>query len=133
MALKTYDKVWGDIETAAKNGVADGANLVYNEILSLVQDTQKSGRLYPFRGGTHQASAPGEPFANMTGNALLQTQITEEDAGLTQVITGHAEYAAFLELGTSKMAARPVFRPALANKTDEFVDAVYSEVGKALK
>lgn len=133
MALKTYDKVWGDIEIAAKNGVADGANLVYNEILSLVQDTQKSGRLYPFRGGTHQASAPGEPFANMTGNALLQTQITEEDAGLTQVITGHAEYAAFLELGTSKMAARPVFRPALANKTDEFVDAVYSEVGKALK
>lgn len=133
MALKTYDKVWSDIEEAAKNGVADGANFVYDEILSLVRDGQKTGRFYPFRGGTHQASAPGEPFANMTGNALLQIKGTEEDGGLTQVITGHADYAKFLEMGTSKMSPRPVFRPALANKSDDFVKAVYSEIGKVLK
>lgn len=133
MALKTYDKVWGDIEEAAKNGVADGANLVYDEVLSLVLDTPKSGRLYPFRGGTHQASAPGEPFANMTGNALIQTQIHEEEGGLSALVAGHAEYAKWLELGSSKMAARPVFRPALANKTDDFVKAVHSEIGKVLK
>lgn len=133
MVLKLNNKVWADIEEAAKNGVSDGTNLVYDEILSLVLSTPKSGRLYSFRGGVHQASAPGEPFANMTGNALLQTKVTEEDSGLTGVITGHADYAAYLELGTGKMAARPVFRPALANKADEFVKAVYNEIGKALK
>lgn len=133
MVFKFNPKVFDDIEEAAKNGVADGGNFVYDEILSLVRDTPKTGRFYPFRGGVHQASAPGEPFANMTGNALLQTRITEEDEGLTAVVTGHADYASILEMGSSKMAPRPVFRPALANKTEDFVKAVYSEVGKALR
>lgn len=132
MALKTYDKVWSDIENATKYAVVDGANLVYDEVLSLVLDSPKTGRLYPFRGGTHQASARGEPFANMTGNALLQTKVhTGFDDGLTAYVAGHAEYAKYLELDVH--LGRPVFRPALANKSDDFVKAVYSEIGKVLK
>lgn len=135
MAVKFFDNVFDDIEKACVNGVADGANLVYDEILSLVLDTQKTGRMYTNRatGGPHQASAPGEPFANETGNALIQTKIHEQESGLSALVAGHAEYAKFLELGTSKMAPRPVFRPALANKSEDFVKATYNEIAKVIK
>ena len=131
MAVKFYDTVFDSIEKACVNGVSDGGNIIYDEVLSLVLDTKKSGRVYP---GPHQASAPGEPFANETGNALTQTKIHEGfDSGLTVYVAGHAQYAKELELGTSKMAARPVFRPALANKADDFVKAVHTEIAKVIK
>jgi hypothetical protein len=129
MAVKFHDKVYDDIEKACVNGVADGANLVYDEILSLVLDGQKTGRVYP---GPHQASARGEAFANETGNALLQTKIHEGfDGGLTAYVAGHAEYAKFLELDA--YLGRPTFRPALANKSEDFVKATYNEIAKVIK
>lgn len=134
MAVKFFDNVFDDIEKACVNGVADGGNLVYDEILSLVLDGQKTGRMYTNRktGGPHQASAPGEAFANETGNALLQTKIHEGfDNGLTVYVAGHAEYAKYLELDVH--LGRPVFRPALANKSEEFVKATYNEIAKVIK
>lgn len=133
MSVKFNKKVWPNIEEAAKESIADSTNLIYEEVLHLVQDTPKSGIVYPFRGGSHQASAPGEPFANMTGNALLNTKKYEENNGLKGRVAGEAEYAAFLELGTSRMAARPVLRPAVANKAGDIVKAFKDNILAAIK
>lgn len=133
MVVRFNRKILPNIVEAAKDSVVDSTNLIWDEVLHLVQDTPKSGIVYPFRGGSHQASAPGEPFANMTGNALLNTKTYEENGGLKGRVSGEAEYAAFLELGTSRMAARPVFRPAVANKSGEIVKAFKDNILAAIK
>lgn len=133
MTVKFNKKIWPNIREAAIDSISDSNNLVYDEVLRLVQDTSKSGKVYPFRGGSHQASAPGEPFANMTGNALLNTKTYEENSGLTGRIAGEAEYAAFLELGTSRMEPRPVFRPALFGKADDIIKAFKTNILAAIK
>ena len=123
------------IVNSAKQSIEDSNEVVLNEVRRLVLNTPKTGRIYrhPITGLPHQASAPGEAFANMTGNALANTKTYKENGGLKGRITGEAEYAAYLELGTSRMAARPVFRPALANKTPEIIETFKKNVRKALK
>lgn len=134
MTVKNFNqKFFTNMVEGAKNAVADSGNIVHEEILHLVLDTAKSGRVYDFRGGKHQASAPGQPFANMTGNALLNTKKYEENGGLTARIAGEAEYAAYLELGTSKMEPRPVFIPSISNKKKEIIKAFEEEIGKAAR
>jgi len=135
MAVRFNRRIIPNIVEAAKESIADSNNLIYDEVLHLVQDTPKTGRIYvnPATKGPHQASAPGEPFANMTGNALLNTKTYEERNGLTGRIAGEAEYAGHLEFGTSKMKPRPVFRPAVANKSKEIVKAFKTNILAAIK
>jgi HK97 gp10 family phage protein len=62
-------------------------------------------------GKNHVASTPGESPNRDTGN--LQARLkTEQPKPLTVEVRSEAEYAAALEFGTSKMAARPYMRPA---------------------
>jgi len=62
-------------------------------------------------GKGHVASAPGEPPNWDTG--LLAGGITNRKTGPASALTeSTAPYAAHLELGTSKMAARPYMEPA---------------------
>lgn len=133
MVVRFNRKVIPNIVEAAKDSITDSNTLIYEEVLHLVQDTAKNGIVYPFRGGVHQASAPGEPFANMTGNALLNTKQYEENGRLRGRVAGEAEYAAYLELGTSRMDPRPVFRPAIVNKSDEIIRAFKTNIREAIK
>lgn len=74
---------------------------------------QKSGRLYR-RGRTamHQASAPGEAPAVDTGFLTNSIQVATTGP-LTAEIQIPAEYAAYLEFGTRRMAPRPYVQPAI--------------------
>lgn len=136
MSVKFNDTLVKQIEEAAKDGVADASNLFYDETLRLIFDTQKSGRVYTGAWGgptgTHQASAPEEPFANKTGTAAKSIIRESENNGLTEVITGTADYFPDLEFGNMTQAARPVFRPAIDNKHDEMVKAIGAAISKAL-
>lgn len=79
----------------------------------LVREPPKTGRVYRIRGRLHQASAPGQPPANLTG--LLQRSIDFEQRGWDQMLFGaRAEYAPYLELGTSRIDPRPFLRPAVS-------------------
>ena len=62
-------------------------------------------------GKGHVPSAPGQPPNADTHR--LDTQIETEAVGPLRVrVTSNAPYSAFLEFGTSRMAARPFMYPA---------------------
>jgi HK97 gp10 family phage protein len=82
-----------------------------------------SGRVY----GSHQASAPGEPPHNKTGNLARSISIIREKTGVIFVVV-RAKYAKALEFGTRKMAARPFATPSYEEKKDEMQEAFMKEV-----
>ncbi|OGT55482.1 MAG: hypothetical protein A3E01_09240 [Gammaproteobacteria bacterium RIFCSPHIGHO2_12_FULL_63_22] len=76
-------------------------------------------------GKNHVVSAPGEPPNSDTH--LLDRSIEATKTGpLTAEVSANAPYAAALEFGTSKMAARPYMKPAaerIRPKAEAFVRA----------
>lgn len=68
----------------------------------------KTGRLYKIRGKLHQSSAPQETPANLTGN--YRKSIGYAVSGTEMAFGNDAEYAGFLENGTSRMRKRPGLR-----------------------
>lgn len=66
-------------------------------------------------GTTHVPSSPGQPPAVDTGRlrASITHEVGRDSGGLVAKVGTNVTYAAHLELGTSKMAARPFLRPAL--------------------
>lgn len=121
------------VRKAAMRGVIRGTEGVLEEATSLILETPKTGRAYRRRGVTHQASAPGEPFASDTG-ATVQSGRTEYDqATLSGTARWSTAQAEALEYGTQKMAPRSFARPALANRTDEIESDIVDEIRNALK
>lgn len=83
-------------------------------------------------GAGHVPSKPGEPPKRDTGH--LDTNIEAYRTGkLTAEVRSQAEYAAHLEFGTSKMAARPYMRPAVKRaepKIKKFARATVERIVK---
>ena len=50
----------------------------------------------------------------------LRNSITHDVEGQTAIIGTNVEYAAYVELGTSRMGARPYLAPAAQNYTSEY-------------
>lgn len=74
-------------------------------------------------GKNHVPSKPGEPPSADTHvlDRSIETVLVEP---LKVEVSANAPYAAALEYGTSKMAARPYMGPAVARKKDEVVQLV---------
>jgi HK97 gp10 family phage protein len=68
------------------------------------------GKVYSRGGQTRVASKPGDP-PNVDKAALINSIATMRMGKLKYAITAGTEHAVPLEFGTSKMAARPFFRP----------------------
>lgn len=84
-------------------------SIVTDIVLSL--GTSPPGRSYTRGGVTHVASAPGFPPNVDIGN--LKASIHQENTGpFERTIMDGTDYGDKLEEGTTKMAARPFFRPA---------------------
>ena len=82
-------------------------------------------------GANHVPSAPGQPPNEDTGT--LRRNITVTQIGPLHVrVASNAPYSAFLEFGTSKMAARPFMGPAARAKKKQVVALVRAAVGKAI-
>lgn len=83
-------------------------------------------------GKNHVPSLPGEPPNEDTG--VLRTNIeTTQPAPLRVEVSSNAPYAVALEVGTSKMAARPYMAPATERKRKEVVALVGHAVSRATK
>lgn len=92
-----------------------GSDLV-KEARRLILEGPKTGRIYIIKGVRHQASAPGEAPANLTG--LLRRSIAYQQRSGGQMAFGaRTEYAPWLELGTrdGRIAPRPYLIKAINN------------------
>jgi len=101
---------------ASRENLEKASQLLINAIREDMLSA-KTGRMY----GTHQASAEGESPAVLSGKLFdaLEYKIMETNDGLISRIgvnvmeEGSTGYAVYLELGTSKMGARPYLRSTL--------------------
>jgi HK97 gp10 family phage protein len=115
-----YKSVIRQYTADSKQLVGRAGNLVRNTAVQSIQQGAKSGVVYekynPRR--THRASAAGQPPATDTGFLVNNIFLKIDSDGLGASVESRADYSAFLEFGTSKMAARPFMQPALeSNKS----------------
>lgn len=83
-------------------------------------------------GKSHVPSAPGLPPNQDTGHLGGNIE-TNQVAPLIVEVSSNAEYAAPLEFGTSRMAARPYMAPARDAKRKEVTQLVRKAVDRAVK
>lgn len=83
-------------------------------------------------GKNHVPSKPGEPPNQDTG-VLANNIETVQKQPLVVEVSSNAPYSAALEFGTSRMAARPFMRPALAKKRKEAEQLVMQAVKAVVK
>lgn len=89
-----------------------GKDLQGNFNKQVLDKSAKTGRIYirKNKGGArrkHQASAPGQSPANRTGKYRKAIGFNVRKGASELVFGNSAEYAGFLELGTSRMKPRP--------------------------
>jgi HK97 gp10 family phage protein len=111
VTLKINSVALDNMFRAAEKAVNDSANNVAKEMKKSILTGSKSGRQYFIKGRRHQSSAPGQPPANSTGQLVRSIKVKTTNNG--QEVTIDAEYATFLEYGTSRMRPRPFIMPAL--------------------
>ena len=96
-----------EVREAVRREVQRSTYRVQNGAVHRIQRGPATGDLYekynPRR--THRASAPGQPPQSDTGRLASSVENRVDD--LTGIVFTRVEYGKHLELGTSKMAARP--------------------------
>lgn len=117
-----------EVIEAADVEFARGARMVRDDMKNSIETGARSGRMY----GDHQASAPGEPPANLTG-ALVASIDDVRNGTLSYSVHAAADHARPLELGTHKMAARPFMVPALERNTGAIYRNVKAACARALE
>lgn len=116
---------------AADRGCARGIRIIETEAVRRIMEGPKTGLKYQWRGVIHQASAPGESPANMSGR-LVNSRTVEDFPGQQRSrLTFRTAYALPLEVGTANMAARPYARQAIESKFDEVRAAISQELTAA--
>lgn len=104
------------------------------DIVQRIQRGPASGITYkksnPTR--THTASAPGQPPMSDTGR--LANSITFDRVGdLTATVGSALNYAPWLEYGTSRMEARPFFRPAVERMRPKYIGKLEDIIRRATR
>jgi len=126
------------IEAGLATAVQLAAQDVRNECVRTIQTGSRTGKIYTRNGRKHQASAEGEPPKTDTGRLVnsLAFRMLGKLTAVAGAIAGNsivAEYAAALEFGTRKMAARPFLVKAVEKITPRFRDRVQKAVEDAGK
>ena len=104
-----FNKVTEAYKKKAIRLIGSAGNMVRNTAVNSIQQGSKDGKIYqkyiPRR--THQASADGQPPATDTGYLVQNINLKIDIDKLGASVESNANYSAFLEFGTRKMAARP--------------------------
>lgn len=123
-----------DTREAVSKAVIGTALELRGDVVKTIQRGAKTGRVYrkynPSR--IHQASAPGQAPASDTGR--LANSITfERVSDLTASVGSVLAYATYLEYGTSRIAPRPFFRPAVERIRDKFNRRLEAAISGAIR
>lgn len=93
-------------------------------------DAQNSITEGAVSGAGHVPSAPGDAPNNDSGVLANNIEAVQVEP-LKVVVSSNAPYAAALEFGTSRMAARPFMLPALAKNRDRIAKRLAAAVNQA--
>lgn len=108
----SIDRAYKKYTNISKSVVFQASTLLRNEIITSMQQSPATGRIYTRGGITHQASSGGNPPRVDTGALISSISTKQNRAGLSIEVGTSIDYAPLLEFGTSKMAARPFLHPA---------------------
>lgn len=124
----------GEIKQAVSRAVVGTALELQGNIKTSIARGPASGRTYekynPRR--THTASAPGQPPMTDTGRLVNSVEF-DKIGDLTATVGSKLAYATYLEYGTSRMAARPFFRPAIEEIRPKYMARLEKALGDTLR
>lgn len=131
-------KIIFTIEDAPRR-VRKGARNALNEIGSentrfcrrVIKKPPKTGRFYRFRGRRHQASSPGQPPANRSGDLMRSVHFRTYSWNRMEFGDG-MPYGKHLEDGTKKMARRPHVLATVKQKRRDNYNTLEQGVYKAI-
>lgn len=139
MTVLGADKLMRDLSNLSRNAkrrVADAlessAAEMFNHAVVNIQKNSGTGRKYKRGKRTHVASSPGE-YPNSDSGELVRSGFWEKRGELTAVWGFAAKHALPLEVGTSKMAARPIARPTFNALYSRASDRVMAAVAAVVK
>ena len=125
---KAIDKVLERLKTQSEDYykimIAYAVNEVRNQAVLGIQRTPKTGKTYKRKKKTHTASSAGNPPA-IDGGTLVNSIKYEYDMAkdiFRGEVSAATAYAADLEFGTAKMAARPFMQPALEKSRNKILN-----------
>lgn len=130
MALRNVPKFHAKLDDLSAQGrrlisqaVYAGADIIATEAALSITRGSISGK-------GHIPSKPGEP-PNADTRQLDRSIAVRQVGELKAEIVVSAPYAADLEFGTSRMAARPFLQPAIDRKQAEVVQTFFRAIQKA--
>jgi HK97 gp10 family phage protein len=109
--VKINDKAIKLLLDQVNEKIFDSGEDLANIMKKSITTGSKSGNQYYSNGRRHQASSPGQSPANNTGELVKSISYKKTKNGSETIID--AEYAGYLEYGTSKMRPRPFILPAI--------------------
>jgi hypothetical protein len=127
-ALRNASK---DMVAAVEDAVTATGLELRGDIVKRIQRGPKTGRVYTRNGIRHQASAPGQAPATDQGDLAIQTLFRTVSPLAIEVFNTMPK-AVWLEYGTTRMAPRPVWRPAVEDMTPKFRNRLLRALGMAL-
>lgn len=129
-AFSNLDEVF---DAAVADAVEDTVYEIDGEVKRRIARGPATGAVYekynPRR--THQASAPGE--APMTDTGRLVSSVYVDPGRLSATVGSRLAYAAYLEYGTRRMGARPVWRPVAEKEAKEFRKRIIENLKRAAR
>lgn len=123
-----------EVRAEVGKAVTGTAIMLRADVVERIQRGPASGVVYTKKNPNrvHQASAPGEAPATDTGR--LANSIEFDQIGpLTATVGSSLLYALYLEYGTTRMAPRPYFRPAVEAVRPKFERALERALAGAIK
>jgi len=119
------------VQIGIRHGLFEMGRENVKHVRKLIRDKNKNGRIYMFRGRPHQASAPDEAPANMTGN-LAKSSDYDVRGHVEMTFGERAFYADFLDKGTTKMKPRPHLKRTVDERGEQNASILMESVNTSI-